>query len=168
MRGLIHVYTGNGKGKTSAALGLCIRACGAGMKCCFIQFLKGIPSSETAALKDLKNFELYVMGRRDFNFQITPEDKKRAEEAFLLAKEKAKEDFNVMVLDEINVAVHLGLIEERELLSFLKEKPKELELVLTGRYARGSIIEAADYVTRFELIKHPYYGGTAARRGIDY
>jgi len=166
-RGLIHVYTGNGKGKTSAALGLCLRAVGRGLKCCFIQFLKGVPTGELKGAESLPNFEICQMGRPGYDFKVVEEDYKRAKEALELAKEKAKE-VDVLVLDEVNVAVHLGLIPLEELLEFIREKPPSLELILTGRHAKPQLIEAADYATDFRLIKHPFYKGLKARKGIDY
>jgi len=166
-RGLIHVYTGSGKGKTSAALGLCLRAVGRGLRCCFIQFLKGVPTGELSAASLLPGFEIYQMGRPDYDFKVKPEDFKRAEEALNLAKEKAKE-VDVLVLDEVNVAMSLGLIPVKEVLALIEGKPPSLEVVLTGRGAPREVIEVADYVTNFQLIKHPFYGGEAARKGIDY
>ncbi|WP_457679110.1 cob(I)yrinic acid a,c-diamide adenosyltransferase [Thermovibrio sp.] len=166
-RGLIHVYTGNGKGKTTAALGLCLRAVGRGLKCCFVQFLKGALSGEVKAVKYLPNFQLYQTGRPDYDFKPNEEDRKRVREGFLLAKEKVKE-VDLLVLDEINVAVYLGLIKVDEVLDFIKSKPKKVELVLTGRNARAEILEVADYATYFQLIKHPFYSGVKARQGIDF
>jgi cob(I)alamin adenosyltransferase len=98
---------------------------------------------------------------------LVPEDYARAKEGFSLAKEKAKE-VDLLVLDEVVVAVHLGLIELSELLAFIRGKPKALELVLTGRYAARELIEVSDYVTYFQLVKHPFYLGVQARKGIDY
>ncbi len=166
-RGMVHVYTGNGKGKTSAALGLCLRAVGRGLRCCFIQFIKGVPTGEMEAAKYLPNFEFYQTGRPGYDFRVTPEDYERAQEGFKLACMKA-EEFDVLVLDEINVAVHLGLLEVSQVVSFVKGKPTELELILTGRYAKPEVIELADYVTYFQLLKHPYYRGFKARKGVDY
>jgi len=166
-RGLVHLYTGSGKGKTSAALGLCLRAVGRGLKCCFIQFLKGLPTGELQAAKNLPNFELYQMGRPGYDFKITAEDYDRAREALELARKKAGE-VDVLVLDEVNVAVHLGLIPLEELLDFIKQKPENLELILTGRYAKPQLVEVADYATNFQLIKHPFYEGLYGRKGIDF
>jgi len=166
-RGLVHVYTGNGKGKTTAALGLCLRALGWGLKCCFIQFIKGKETGELLSARKLPNFEFYQTGRPDYDFQPTEEDRKRAQRGLFLAREKAKE-VDLLVLDEINVAVHLGLIPLNEVLEFIKNKPLNLELVLTGRHAKREIIELSDYATYFQLLKHPFYKGKPARKGIDY
>jgi cob(I)alamin adenosyltransferase len=167
VKGLVHIYTGNGKGKTSAALGLCLRALGHGLKCCFLQFLKGAPTGELQAAKLLPNFYFRQLGRPDYDFKPTPEDALLAQKGLELAKELAPK-FNVMVLDEVVVAVHLKLLPLKELLHFVKTKPKELELVLTGRHSPKELLEVAHYVTHFQLLKHPYYKGEPARKGIDY
>ncbi len=166
-KGFIHVYTGNGKGKTSAALGLCLRAAGRGLKCCFIQFIKGKKTGEMEAIKKLENIEFIQTGRHDYDFNVTEEDYKRARKGLEIAHKKLKE-FDVVVLDEINVAVHLGLIGKEELLNLIRNKPEKVELILTGRFAKREIVEIADYVTEFQLIKHPFYRGESAREGIDY
>ncbi len=166
-RGLIHVYTGNGKGKTSAALGLCLRAVGRGLKCCFVQFIKGVPTGEMVAAERLDKFEFIQVGRRNYDFTVTPEDVEMARKGMDLAREKAQ-TVDVLVLDELNVAVHLNLLKVEDVLNFLKEKPECLEVVITGRYARPEIIELADYVTEMVLIKHPFYKGVSAREGIDF
>jgi cob(I)alamin adenosyltransferase len=166
-KGYIHLYTGNGKGKTSAAVGLCIRALGRGLKCSFIQFIKGKETGEMITAKKLPNFEFIQTGRPDYDFKPNEEDKRRAEEGLKIARDRMN-SVDVLVLDEVVVAVFLKLIEEEELLSLILEKPKSLELVLTGRHATGRLIEASDYVTEFQLIKHPFYRGEKARPGIDY
>ncbi len=166
-RGLVHLYTGSGKGKTTAALGLCLRALGWGLKCCFIQFIKGKETGELFSIGELPNFEFYQTGRPDYDFHPTEEDRERAKRGLLLAREKAKE-VDLLVLDEINVAVHLGLIPLEEVIDFVKKKPLSLELVLTGRHAKKELIELSDYATYFQLLKHPFYRGIPARKGIDY
>jgi cob(I)alamin adenosyltransferase len=166
-KGLIHVYTGNGKGKTTAALGLTIRAAGNGLKCCFIQFIKGKPSGEMFALKNFPQITFIQTGRKNYDFNPTEEDKTLAEKGLKLAVDLAPR-FDLMVLDEINVAVHLKLLKTQDVVSFIKNKPENLELVLTGRHAPAEFIKLADYVTHFELIKHPYYKNIKARKGIDY
>ena len=166
-KGLVHLYTGNGKGKTSAALGLCLRAVGRGLKCCFLQFLKGAPTGELQAAEFLPNFYFKQLGRPDYDFKPTPKDALLARKGLKLAEELAPK-FNVMVLDEVVVAVHLKLLPLEELLNFVTKKPRGLELVLTGRYAPKELVEVADYATHFQLLKHPYYKGESARKGIDY
>ena len=166
-KGYVHLYTGNGKGKTSAAVGLCVRAVGRGLKCSFIQFIKGKETGEMIAAKELPNFEFIQTGRPDYDFRPNDEDRIRARKGLKIARERMK-SVDVLVLDEVVVAVFLKLIEEEELLSLISEKPESLELVLTGRHATGRLIEVSDYVTEFQLIKHPFYKGERARLGIDY
>jgi len=166
-RGLIHVYTGDGKGKTTAAVGLTVRAAGNGLKCCFIQFLKGWPTGEKEVLEKLPTVTFIQTGRRDYNFKPTEIDKELVKKGFEKAKEISN-SYDLIVLDEINVAVFLKLLEPKEVLEFLKNKPKNLELVLTGRHAHPEVVKIADYVTYFEMIKHPYYKHLKARKGIDY
>ncbi len=164
---MVHVYTGKGKGKTTSALGLCLRAVGRGLRCCFIQFVKGVSTGEMEAAKYLPGFEFYQTGRPGYDFKVAPEDFERAKRGFKLAMEKSSQ-VDLLVLDEVIVAVHLGLLELSALLDFIESKPLSLELVLTGRYAKPQLIEVADYVTYFQLVKHPYYRGVKARRGVDY
>lgn len=166
-KGCVHLYTGYGKGKTSAAVGLCLRAVGRGLKCTFIQFVKGKESGEFLAAKYLPNFEFIKTGRPDYNFVPNEEDKERAERALKIAYKKASE-VDLLVLDEVTVAVYLDLLNEEELIKFVKKKPEKLELVLTGRYATKKLVELCDYVTYFQLIKHPFYKGQLARKGIDF
>ncbi len=166
-KGFIHVYTGNGKGKTTAALGLTVRAAGNGLKCCFIQFIKGKPTGELFALKHFPQITFIQTGRENYDFNPTEEDRTLAEKGLKLAVDLAPQ-FNLMVLDEVNVAVHLKLLKIEDVVNFIKNKPKKLELVLTGRHAPAEFIKLADYVTYFELIKHPYYKNIKARKGIDY
>ncbi|TCK06550.1 cob(I)yrinic acid a,c-diamide adenosyltransferase [Phorcysia thermohydrogeniphila] len=166
-RGFVHVYTGNGKGKTSAALGLCLRALGRGLSCCFIQFLKGKPTGEIEAVKKLPNFHFIQTGRPDYDFCVTEVDKELALRGFQLAEE-AIEKFDILVLDEINIVVHLGLIPLSRVIDLIDRKPPRVELILTGRHAKAEIIKRADYVTEFCLVKHPFYRGENAREGIDF
>ena len=166
-KGLIHVYTGNGKGETSAALGITIRAAGNGLKCCFIQFLKGKPTGELSILNKIPNITFIQTGRTDYNFHPTEKDRELARKGLELAN-KLLPEFDLMVLDEINVAVHLNLIELKDVLELIKSKPLRLELILTGRHASSELIKLADYVTQFKLIKHPFYKNLKARKGIDY
>ncbi len=166
-KGLVHVYTGNGKGKTSAALGLCMRALGRGLRCCFIQFIKGVVTGEMITANKLSDFCFIQTGRPGYDFKVIEEDYRRAEEGMKIAEEKIKE-FDVLVLDEINVAIHLKLIPVERVVKLIKGKPEHVELILTGRYARREIVELADYVTELKLIKHPYYKGINGRKGIDF
>lgn len=171
-KGLIQVYTGNGKGKTSAALGLALRAVGRGLKVYVIQFIKGgFDYGELHVANTLPNFTLRAFGRGRFIISKPPEedDIKLAEEALSLAEKTMNEGRNdVVILDEINVAIHLKLIKLSEVLSMLKSKPEKVEVVLTGRNAPKQLIEMADLVTEFKEIKHPFKQGFEARKGIEY
>jgi cob(I)alamin adenosyltransferase len=201
--GLVHVYTGDGKGKTTAAMGLVLRAVGQGLRVYIIQFLKG--GAYTGELIAAKNFlknvdfvqygkpcvkedkQLKLMGldsgyvyfdyvRDDINcgecrscFLNDEEQRKLARDAFERAKKVAQSgDYDLVVLDEINVAMHLGFLDMREVIDFISNKNKTTELVLTGRNAPEEIIKVGDYVSEVRLVKHPYQKGVGARRGIEY
>lgn len=171
-KGLVQVYTGDGKGKTSAAFGLALRAIGRGLQVYIIQFIKGgFDYGELYIIDKLPNLKLKAFGRGRFVTRQPPEkvDVEFAEEAFQLAVEAVKSgDYDMVILDEINVALHLKLISLKKVLELIKNKPKHVELVLTGRYAPNEIIEIADLVTEMREVKHPYRKGCQARKGIDY
>ena len=171
-KGLVQVYTGKGKGKTSAAFGLALRATGRGLKVYMIQFIKGgFDYGELYTVKNLPNFTLKAFGRGKFVTSKPPqkEDVRLAQEALRLAEKVIhSEIFNIVILDEINVALDLKLIALTEVLKLVKTKPFGLELVLTGRNAPKEIIEAADLVTEMKEVKHPFSRGIEARRGIEY
>jgi cob(I)alamin adenosyltransferase len=174
-KGLVIVYTGNGKGKTTAALGLCIRAIGYDEKVCIIQFIKGSwKYGELDGIKRLApNVELYQKGLGFVGIIDDKLDKsehiKAAQEAIAFAKERIlSAKYDIVILDEINVAVSLDLIKVEDILSLINCKPELLDLVLTGRNARPEIIERADLVTEMREIKHPYQKGIMAQKGIDF
>ena len=171
-RGLVQVYTGDGKGKTSAAFGLALRAIGRGLKVYIIQFIKGgFDYGELYMVDKLPNLELKAFGRGRFVMEKPPgkEDIKLAQEAFQLVEEVVKSGkYDIVILDEINVALNLKLINLEEVLELIKNKPKHVELVLTGRCAPNEIIEAADLVTEMKEVKHPLNKGFQARKGIEY
>lgn len=172
MTGCIQVYTGNGKGKTTAALGLALRAAGHGLRTFVAQFLKGQPTGEAAAVEKLA--PLIVIERFGREGFITPEDGP-GEEDFALARrglDRALEamlsgEFRIVVLDEINTAVHFGIVPERDILGFLDRRPDGVEVVLTGRHAPESFIGRADLVTEMSEVKHYYAEGVKAREGIE-
>lgn len=170
--GLIQVYTGSGKGKTSAAFGLALRAIGRGLKVYIIQFIKGgFDYGELYIVDKLPNLKLKAFGRGKFITEkpAEKEDKALAEEALALAEKVVKSgEYDIVVLDEINVALNLKLISLERVLSLLKNKPFHVELVLTGRYAPKEIIEVADLVTEMKEVKHPFNKGCQARKGIEY
>jgi len=170
-KGYIHVYTGPGKGKTTAAIGLGIRAVGAGFKVYMIQFMKGRRYSEIDGIKNIANFTIVQHGRDEFVSKEKPEqiDIDLAKKGFDHAKEIIKQNnYDLVILDEINVAVDFNLLPIENVIELLKDKPEKLELVLTGRYAHPELVRFADVVTEMLEIKHPYQQGVAARKGIDY
>jgi cob(I)alamin adenosyltransferase len=171
-KGLVQVYTGNGKGKTTAAFGLALRAVGRGLKVYIIQFIKGgFDYGELYVVDKLPNLTLKAFGRGKFVTEkpAGKEDVDLAEEALALAEEVVKSgEYDIVVLDEINVALNLKLIETGRVLELIKGKPKHVELILTGRYAPDEIIETADLVTEMKEVKHPFNKGYHARKGIEY
>jgi cob(I)alamin adenosyltransferase len=171
-KGLVQVYTGNGKGKTSAAFGLALRAVGRGLKVYIIQFIKGgFDYGELYVVDKLPNLTLKSFGRGKFVTEkpAGKEDIRLAEEAFALGEKIVKSgEYDIVILDEINVAMKLELIETEKVLELIRAKPKQVELVLTGRYAPSEIIEAADLVTEMKEIKHPFNSGYQARKGIEH
>jgi cob(I)alamin adenosyltransferase len=171
-KGLVEVYTGNGKGKTSAAFGLALRAVGRGLRVYIIQFIKGgFDYGELYVIDKLPNLTLKAFGRGKFITANPPdrEDFKLAKQAFQLAKQIVEDgEHDVVILDEINVALSLKLLDLEEVLELIKSKPRHVELVLTGRRAPDQIIEAADLVTEMKEVKHPFNKGIPARKGIEY
>jgi len=171
-KGLVQVYTGNGKGKTTAAFGLALRAAGRGLKIYIIQFIKGgFDYGELHVIGRIPNISLKAFGRGKFVTQYPPplEDVKLAEEAFQLAKKTVESgEYDLVILDEINVALNLRLLSVKQVLELIKNKPAHVEIVLTGRYAPEEIIEAADLVTEMREVKHPFQKGIPSREGIEY
>ncbi len=171
-RGLVQVYTGSGKGKTTAALGLALRAAGHGFKTYIIQFMKGWPDyGELFSIECLPTVSLRQFGRAEFvdKENPDPEDVRMAHDALRHAAEAMESDeYDILILDEINVALDFGLLALEEALRLLDAKPPTLELVLTGRNAPPEIIQRADLVTEMLAIKHPFAKGVEARKGIEY
>jgi len=170
--GIVQVYTGNGKGKSTAAFGLALRAIGRGLKVYIIQFIKGgFDYGELYIVDKLPNLTLKAFGRGKFVTEKPPEkvDVQFAEEALALAEKIVKSgEYDIVILDEVNVALNLKLIKTGRVVELIKAKPKHVELVLTGRYAPNEIIELADLVTEMREVKHPYNKGFEARKGIEY
>jgi len=169
-RGYIQVYTGNGKGKTTAAIGLAIRAAGAGLKVFIAQFIKMGDYSEIKALRrfsDLITVEQFGLGRFTDGKPL-PEDIQAAQKGLKRIKSiMAAEEYKVIILEEANVAAKFGLIRVQDLLGLIVHKPYDLELVITGRYASARVIENADLVTEMVPIKHYFEKGVPARVGIE-
>jgi len=170
--GLVQVYTGPGKGKTTAALGAALRACGQGLRVFMIQFMKGSDTyGEGRIASAIPGFTLHSCGLPTFVDRNAPgdEDKRLAREGWARAWEVLKAGaHDVIILDEINVAVDYGLVPLDDLIRFIEEKPRGVELILTGRDARQEIIDRADLVSEICEIKHPYQRGVACRRGIEF
>ena len=173
--GIVIVYTGNGKGKTTASLGIALRAVGHGLKVCMVQFIKGEwHYGELKSVKKLEpDFELIVAGKGfvgiiddDHSFD---EHIRAAKIAMDIVEQKMALDiFDIMILDEINYAVHLGLLQLEDVIRMVKNRPKHLTLILTGNFVCNEIILLADLVTEMKEIKHPYKKGIKAKLGIDF
>lgn len=175
--GYIQVYTGNGKGKTTASLGLAMRALGRCWKVLIVMFLKGGDDyGELNSLRNLspeisKNLNIVQAGldRIVYSDNKTPEDEKEIKKGWELAKKAIENDeYNLIILDEANVAMDLGFIDVDEVAQVLKNKPEEMEIVLTGRNANPKIIELAHLVSEIKPVKHYWDTGIVARKGIEY
>ncbi|HEY5493299.1 MAG TPA: cob(I)yrinic acid a,c-diamide adenosyltransferase [Candidatus Anoxymicrobiaceae bacterium] len=171
-QGLVQVYTGDGKGKTTAAIGLAMRAIGKGLKVFMIQFLKGRAYGEVATSRMLPDsFTLVQSGLDTFvkKGEPTEEDLRLAHEGLELAREAIMSgDWDIVILDEVSVAVELGVLKVAEVLPLIDERPTTVELVLTGRYAPAEFCERADLITEMKKIKHCYDAGVGMREGIEF
>lgn len=170
MRGYIQVYTGDGKGKTTAALGLALRAAGAGLRVYVAQFVKGMHYSELDALKRFKDSITVKQYGRDCFISRDPDEKdiQAAREGLAETKQiMSSGAYDMIVLDEANIATHYNLFSVEDLLAFIDEKPANVELIITGRRADERIIERADLVTEMKEVKHYYTKGVQAREGIE-
>lgn len=171
MAGLIHLYCGDGKGKTTAAVGLAVRASGAGKRVIFTQFFKDGSSSEVEALKTLPGIRtIHAQTVKGFYRSMTPEQREQAREDYtaLFRQVAAGKDADLLVLDEIVSACNRGVVPETLVTDFLRSKPSGLEVVLTGRNPSPALMELADYITEMRKLRHPYDRGVAARRGIEF
>ncbi|MDI6726192.1 MAG: cob(I)yrinic acid a,c-diamide adenosyltransferase [Smithellaceae bacterium] len=171
-KGLVLIITGNGKGKTTAAFGLALRAIGHGARVLAVQFMKGRKYGEyLAAEAYLPNLTIRMSGLDSFVMRDNPApiDREMAEAGLAMAREAiAGGDYDLIILDEINVALDFGLIPLAEVVELIKTRPAALDLVLTGRYAPPEIIAMADTVSEVREIKHHYQAGTKDRQGIEY
>jgi cob(I)alamin adenosyltransferase len=170
--GLTQVYTGDGKGKTTAALGLALRAAGSGMRTYIGQFLKGHRYGEVESVQRLAPYitlEQYGLDQWVHVESVTSEQKAAAQQGFAqIRRALTSGQYDIVVADEINIALYFGLLTEDQVLQLIDAKPPQVELVLTGRRAPGAIIERADLVTEMQEIKHPYRNGIPARVGIEF
>lgn len=171
-KGFIQIYTGNGKGKTTAALGQALRAAGHGLKTYIAQFMKDYPYNELRGAKYLDQFiTIEQFCNDDFVFKKEPpgEDEiKKAKDGLSRAKDKMLSgDYDIIILDEVCVSVYFKLLEVDDLLPILETKPENVELILTGRYCPQEWIDRADLVTEMKEVKHYYQKGVSARKGIE-
>lgn len=171
-QGLVQIYTGNGKGKSTAAMGLALRAVGHGLRVYASLFLKGDTRyGEFEAAKYLPNFTIRRSGPGYLVDMLNVKEEERivAREALVEARQALLSgDYDVVILDEINVAVAWKLVDLEDVVSLIRERPPKVELVLTGRYAHRQLIEMADLVTEMKQVKHPYEKNILSRQGIDY
>jgi cob(I)alamin adenosyltransferase len=169
--GLTHIYTGHGKGKTTAAVGLAVRAAGDGLRVLFVQFLKGRATGELGPLKSLGVDVVRSPGVKKFIPDMTQQEREEcgvAQHTCLNAAIDSAARYDLIILDEAFGAAETGMIDIDALAEFVKHKPDSLELVLTGRGAPQRLIELADYVSEIKAVKHPYDRGITARKGIEY
>lgn len=171
--GCIHIYCGDGKGKTTCGMGLCTRAAGYGFQVLIYQFMKDNSTSERKILEQVPNITIVPgLALEKFSFQTTPEEKAKRkqfyEEQFRKVTELAeREAFDVMFLDELIYTIRAGLFDEQLLLDYLDHKPERLEVILTGQGPSDELIRRADYVSELKKIKHPFDRGIGARDGIE-
>ena len=170
MKGYVQVYTGDGKGKTTAALGLALRASGHGMRTYIGQFMKGQDYGELKALRDHPCIALVQYGdpRCISREEVTPEHGARAQQGLEQARKALLSgDYDIVVLDEVNVALWFGLLAVEDVLGLLDQRPDDVEVILTGRRAPQELIDRADLVTEMREVKHYYVQGVTARKGIE-
>ncbi|MDO8339611.1 MAG: cob(I)yrinic acid a,c-diamide adenosyltransferase [Candidatus Burarchaeum sp.] len=170
--GIVLVYTGTGKGKTTAALGMALRAVGQGQKAVMVQFMKrkGCAGEHKSAALLAPNFKLHTFGRAEFVDLHKPSelDRQLAREALEFAKSTLSRAPDILILDEINVAVSMGLVKLEEVLALVKSRPKDTSIILTGRGAPKELLALADIATEMRELKHHYDKGFGAKLGIDY
>lgn len=171
--GLIHVYCGDGKGKTTTGMGLCARAAGYGYKVLIYQFMKDNKTSERKVLESVENITwIDGLELEKFSFQMTEKEKEErrnfyAEQLRKVTKEAVEGEYDVLFMDEAIYTIRAGLLEEQLVLDFLENKPEKLEVILTGRDPSDAILEKADYVSEICMRKHPFQKGIPARPGIE-
>lgn len=174
MKGLIHIYCGDGKGKTTCAMGMAIRCAGAGEKVLIYQFMKDNSSSERAVLDQISNITLLeAIPKIKFSCQMTEEEKEQTASYYRkkfkeITEQLQTEDYRMVILDEIMSTINLGFIDIETVEEFLKTKPEHLEVVMTGREPKESLCELADYITEMKKNKHPFDQGIGSRKAIEY
>ncbi len=169
-KGRVHIYTGDGKGKTTAAIGLCVRALGSGLRVGFLQFLKMGNSAEVVSLQKL-GAHTGATQTQKFIWNMDEEEKNEGlqkHEELLQKAWEIREKVDLLVLDEVFAALSTNMLKEEQILEFIDKKPEGMELVLTGRDVPEAVSEKADYLTDMKCIKHPFTEGQAARAGIEY
>lgn len=172
--GFVHIYCGDGKGKTSAALGLAVRAAGRGQQILLVRFLKNEDSGEVPVLRQISGITVTPCDREfGFVFQMNEKDKAEAAKYFQRRFEQAcqkaaEEEYDVLILDEILAACNYGMVREDDVAEFLKNRTEKLEVVLTGREPSARLLGLADYISEICMRKHPFETGIAAREGIEY
>lgn len=174
--GLVQVFTGNGKGKTTAAIGQCVRTIGAGKRAAIIFFDKGGTHYMERSVLEKIGIEWHAFGRDRidpasgrFDFSVTEEDRALGKAGLEKAHQLLESDlYDLLVLDEVNSSTSLGFLDEQAVLDLIKEKPEHVEIILTGRNAPQSFLDAAHLVTEMTLVKHYFYSGVGARGGLDF
>ena len=172
--GLMHIYHGDGKGKTTAAMGLALRGLGCGWRVCIVQFLKGSPTGEVVMLEQLRGVKI-LRGRvgTKFSFQMSEVERNEARalhhgQLIEAMEAVGRQEYDLLILDEVLDACGCGLLDEALLLEVIDRRPSGLELVLTGRNPSRAVLDLADYITEMRLQKHPYERGLPARRGVEF
>ena len=171
-QGYIQIYTGNGKGKTTAAIGQAVRAAGFGLKTYIAQFMKEFPYNELESLKHLNDWiTIEQFGGDEFVYkkELPGEDeiKKAAKGLNAVKKNMLSGEYNIIIVDEVCVSIYFGLFSANDVLKIIEQKPKNVELILTGRYCPNEVLEKADLITEMKEIKHYYGKGITSRRGIE-
>lgn len=171
--GLVHIYCGNGKGKTTTGMGLCVRAAGYGYRVLIYQFMKDNSTSERKVLERAENITIIDgLDKEKFSFRLSDEEKEQRRQFYAAQLKKvtelaAQEEYDVLFLDEVIYAVRAGLLEERLVTEFLDRKPEKLEVIMTGQGPGEELIRRADYVSEICMRKHPFERGIPARAGIE-
>lgn len=170
-QGLVHLYCGDGKGKTTAAIGLCVRAAGRGLRVLLVQFLKGNPTGELAILDKLEQVTVLRQTEQlGFTFRMNEQKKQHAAQVQQQLFEQARrqmQQYDLLILDEVMAAINTGMLSVQQVAELIEHRPPQLELVMTGRNPPQQLVELSDYVSQIEKKKHPFDNGIPARDGIE-